>query len=80
MVHLTRFDGKDVVVNADHIITVESTPDTVLQLANGIHIMVKEPAEEVVERAASWRHRCIAGPERLGEVRTFPRGVPAPKE
>ena len=80
MVHLTRYDGKDVVVNADHILTVESTPDTVLMMTNDIHIMVKEPAEEVVARVAAWRHRCLQGPERVGEVRPFPRGVPAPKE
>jgi flagellar protein FlbD len=80
MVHLTRLDGKDVVVNADHILTIESTPDTVLQLTHGIHIMVKEPAEDVVARVAAWRHRCFAGPERIGEIRPFPRSVPGPKE
>ena len=80
MVHLTRLDGKDVVVNADHILTVESTPDTVLLITNEIHIMVKEPAEEVVTRVAAWRHRCFCGPERSGEVLPFPRSVPGPKE
>jgi flagellar protein FlbD len=80
MVHLTRLDGKDVVVNADHILTVESTPDTVLQLASGAHLMVREPPEAVVERVAAWRRRCLAGPERIGEVRPFPRSVPSPKE
>jgi flagellar protein FlbD len=80
MVHLTRLDGKDVVVNADHILTVEATPDTVLQLVNTTHLMVKESPEEVVDRVSAWRRRCQAGPERIGEVRPFPRSVPAPKE
>jgi flagellar protein FlbD len=80
MVHLTRLDGKDVVVNADHILTVEATPDTVLLLDNGTHLMVKEPPEEVVDRVAAWRRRCQAGPERVGELRPFPRSVPTPQE
>jgi flagellar protein FlbD len=80
MVHLTRLDGKDVVVNADHILTVEATPDTVLQLTNTTHLMVKESPEEIMERVAAWRRRCLLGPERLGGVLPFPRSVPAPQE
>jgi flagellar protein FlbD len=73
---LTRLDGKELVVNADHVLTVEATPDTVLQLTTGVHLMVREPVEELVERVATWRRRCQLGPERLGEVRPFPRPVP----
>jgi len=77
---LTRLDGKELVVNADHILTVEATPDTVLQLTNGVHLMVKEPLEELLERVAAWRRRCQLGPERRGEVRSFPRPVPKAEE
>ena len=80
MILLTRLDGKELVVNADHVITVEATPDTVIMLTNGMHLMVKEPPDEVVERVAAWRRRCQAGPERRGDVLTFPRSVPAPEE
>jgi flagellar protein FlbD len=79
MIALTRLDGKEIVVNADLILTVEATPDTVLQLLPGGHIMVREPPEEVVERAAAWRRRCNAGPSRSGPgaVVSFPRGAGA---
>jgi flagellar protein FlbD len=77
---LTRLDGKELVVNADHILTVEATPDTVLQLTNGVHLMVKEPLEELLERVAAWHRRCQLGPERRGEVRPFLRGVPKAEE
>ncbi len=80
MILLTRLDGKELVVNADHVLTVEATPDTVIMLTNGMHLMVKEPPDEVVERVAAWRRRCQAGPERRGDVLTFPRSVPAPEE
>ena len=80
MIVLTRLDGKELVVNADHILTVEATPDTVLQLTTGVHLMVKEPVEELLERVAAWRRKCQHGPERLGEVRPFPRPVPKAEE
>jgi len=62
MIFLTRFDGTEVVVNCDLIVTVEKIPDTVLTLTTGDRIMVREPVEEVVERAASYRHRVLQGP------------------
>jgi flagellar protein FlbD len=80
MILLTRLDGKELVVNADHILTVEATPDTVLQLTSGVHLMVREPLEDLLERVAVWRRRCQLGPERRGDVLTFPRSVPAPEE
>lgn len=66
MIVLTRLDGKEIVVNADLILTVEATPDTVIQLIPGGHLMVREPPEEIIERAAAWRRRCSAGPSRVG--------------
>ena len=80
MVLLTRLDGKELVINADHILTVEATPDTVIQLTNGVHLMVRESPEDVTERVAGWRRRCQAGPQRSGAVVPFPRSVPDPEE
>ncbi|MBK9518758.1 MAG: flagellar FlbD family protein [Anaeromyxobacter sp.] len=80
MIVLTRLDGKELVVNADHVLTVEATPDTVIQLVNAMHLMVKEPPDEVVERVAAWRRRCQLGPERRGDVLPFPRSVPNPED
>ena len=80
MIQMTRLDGKELVVNADHVLSVEATPDTVVVLTTGDHLMVREPVEELVEKVAAWRRRCQAGPERRGEVRAFPRSVPDPEE
>jgi flagellar protein FlbD len=77
MIRLTRLDGKELVVNADHILTVEATPDTVLFLTTGLHLMVKEPPELVVDRVVEFRRRLLAGPERRGELVPFPRQGPA---
>jgi flagellar protein FlbD len=62
MIFLTRFDGTEVVVNSDLIVTVEKIPDTVVTLTTGDRIMVKEPIEEVVARAVAYRHRVMQGP------------------
>lgn len=74
MITLTRLDGHGLVVNADHILAAEATPDTVLLLTTGLKLMVRETVEEVVERAAAWQRRVRGGPEaRGGTVLPFPR-------
>ncbi len=78
MISLTKLDGREVVVNADHILAVEPTPDTVLLLTTGLKLMVREPPAEVVERTIAWRRRIAAGPERRGTLVPLPR--PAPPE
>ena len=62
MIFLTRLVGNEVVINSDLIVTVEKTPDTVITLTTGDRIMVKESVEEVVYRAAAFRHRVLQGP------------------
>jgi flagellar protein FlbD len=62
MIPLVRLDGSDVVVNADLIATVEKTPDTMLTLTTGHHILVKQTVEEVVERVVDYRRKLQCGP------------------
>jgi flagellar protein FlbD len=62
MIHVTRLDGTDVVVNADLIATIERTPDTMLALVTGARLMVREPVEEIVDRVVSFRRRLQLGP------------------
>jgi flagellar protein FlbD len=76
MIVLTRLDGKELVVNADHILTAEATPDTVILLTTGLRLMVSEAVPEVVERAAAWQRRARGAPETRGNVLLFPRGLP----
>jgi flagellar protein FlbD len=73
---LTHLDGKGFVLNADHVLTAEATPDTVLVLTTGLKLMVKESVDEVVDRVAAWQRRVRGGPELRASVLPFPRGVP----
>jgi flagellar protein FlbD len=63
MILLTRLGGEQFVVNADHILFLERTPDTVLTLTTGARLMVHEPVEAVVARVVSFRRRILHGPE-----------------
>jgi flagellar protein FlbD len=80
MISLTRLDGKDLVVNADHILTIEPTPDTVLHLTTGLRLMVRESVEDVLERVVAYRRRLQGGPDVRRAVVPFPRGVPDPPQ
>jgi flagellar protein FlbD len=76
MILLTRLDGKEMVVNAEHILLAEQTPDTVLLLSSGLRLMVKESIEEVAERATAYRRRTLSGPELRATVLPLHRGPP----
>jgi len=65
MIHLMRINQKPLVLNADLIEHIESTPDTVISLTNGQKYVVQESADEVIERVIEFRRR-IAGPEPAG--------------
>jgi flagellar protein FlbD len=62
MIPLVRLDGSEVVVNAELIATVEKTPDTMLTLTTGHHLLVKDAVEDVVSRVIEYRRKILAGP------------------
>jgi len=64
MIRLTRINRVPLVLNADLIEHVETTPDTVIAMTNGQKFMVMESADEVIEKVIEFR-RAIA---RLPEV------------
>ena len=55
MIWVTRLNGSEIVVNADLIETVESTPDTVVTLVDGKKYVVHESARDIVERVRAYR-------------------------
>ncbi len=54
MITLHRLNGKQFVLNAELIRTVEETPDTTITLVNGDHMVVQEPMRDVVERCIEY--------------------------
>ena len=60
MIELTRLQNTKIVVNAEMIEFVESTPDTIITTSTGKKLMVQESVEEVVERVIAYKRRCLA--------------------
>lgn len=61
MIHLTRINHAPLVLNADLIEHMESTPNTVISLTNGQKFVVLESIEDVIERIVQFRraiYRC----------------------
>ena len=57
MITVTRLNGKPLVLNAELIRSVEENPDTTITLINGDHVIVKEPMQQIVEKAIDYgRH------------------------
>jgi flagellar protein FlbD len=56
-IHLTRLNKDDLIVNADLIEFIESTPDTVLTLLTGKKLMVRESPEEIMDKVIEYRHK-----------------------
>lgn len=71
VITLHRLDGKEFVINADLIETVEATPDTVVTLSNGHKYLVREPVATVVRESVQYRRR-------LSGIRQRKAGLSAP--
>lgn len=57
MIKVTHFNGRKYYLNADIIISVEATPDTVITMVNDQKVLVKENAEEVVRKIISYKRQ-----------------------
>lgn len=55
MIFITRYDGKKMVINAEHIEIVESTPDTIITTTTGRKVTVKENIDEVVGEVKKYK-------------------------
>jgi flagellar protein FlbD len=59
MIHLTRINQRALVVNAELINHVETTPDTVVCMTSGEKFVVEESADEVVDRVIAYRRALL---------------------
>ena len=81
MIYVTRLNHTSVVLNADLIEYVETTPDTVISLTTGQKLMVRESAEEIIARVVHYRRSIVAPgdspghpPPCAGQTMTTPTG------
>jgi flagellar protein FlbD len=57
MIKLTRLNGAEIVVNADQIKYVESTPDTIVTLMNNEKVLVSDSVDDVIEKVVAFKRR-----------------------
>ena len=59
MIKLTRISNTMMILNSDLIEHIDQTPDTVITLISGQKLMVRETAEEVVEKVVEFRRHVL---------------------
>ncbi len=55
MIKVTRLDESTLVINADLIEFLESSPETIVCLTTGKKIMVKETVDDIINRVAQFK-------------------------
>lgn len=59
MVNVTGFDGQQFYINCDLIETIKETPDTVIAISTGKKLIVKESADEIVDRIIEYKKKTL---------------------
>ncbi|MCB2210573.1 flagellar FlbD family protein [bacterium] len=59
MIHVTRLDDSELIVNSDMIEFIEQTPDTIITLTDGKKIITSLSPEELVDRIVAFRQRVM---------------------
>jgi flagellar protein FlbD len=64
MIRVTRLDGTGLLVNVDQITWIEFNPDTVISLANGEKLLVRDAPDDIVSRVQTYKRSLFAPPVR----------------
>lgn len=57
MIEVTRLNGTKITINAEHIETVDETPDTVITLVSGKKFIVTEKTEDVTNLVIDYKKK-----------------------
>jgi flagellar protein FlbD len=58
MILVTRLNNSQFYINAEKVLTLEGTPDTVITIVDGIKYVVKESPEQIVAKIMQY-HRDV---------------------
>ncbi len=78
MLCLTRLNGSQVYVSPVHIVTIESTPDTLITLFSGDRMLVRESPDVIADMLS--RYIRTGASQGGGELASVVRLVPQPKK
>ncbi|OGR89901.1 MAG: hypothetical protein A2V88_12835 [Elusimicrobia bacterium RBG_16_66_12] len=74
MISLHKLNGMEVVVNAELIETLEPGPQTVVHLATGNKVVVREKADEVVSKVMEYRKSVNSSGKAVNPISGYERG------
>jgi flagellar protein FlbD len=57
-----RLNNSEIMVNANHIESLEATPDTIITLSNDKKIIVRESISEVLDRIIAYQRKVFEPP------------------
>jgi flagellar protein FlbD len=66
VIEVTRLNAKKYLLNAELVVKVEATPDTVISLANGDKLVVRDTCDEIVSRMIAYRRAVSVRPDPVG--------------
>lgn len=61
MIVLHKMNGDEIILNANHIETIEAKPDTTITLVNDKKYLVKESRDEVLSLIYDYFHKVLTG-------------------
>jgi len=59
MITVTRINKKIIVINAELIEFIESTPDTIITTTTGKKIIVEDTTEDIIRKVIEYRRLCF---------------------
>lgn len=65
MITLHKMNGDEFILNANHIETIESKPDTTITLVNEKKYLVKETKDEVLSRIYEYYNNVLTGVKKM---------------
>lgn len=57
MIEVDKMNNQKIFINADLVVTIETTPDTVVTFSNGDKMLLKTKALDIIERIVAFRKR-----------------------
>jgi flagellar protein FlbD len=65
VIHLTRLNDEEFVINCAQIERIESIPESNIILVNGKHYVVKESVDEIISRVVEYNALIYASARRM---------------
>lgn len=59
MIKLHRLNDEEIILNNNHIEVIEETPDTVILLTNDRRYVVKESADEIIDKIVNFQSMIV---------------------